>query len=256
MDAPWGTGLEFDGVDDRLAADGVAAAGPAAHGFAFGAWVRPRSVHCGAVLAFHAANGDERSRILVWIDTLAYSDHLIGLQRGLHHDADLWYHVLVSIDEDGDGVLYVNGQPEKTSNRRQARPQRRSSALAQSCTVRLIRWSYTTARSRPPRSMPFTPTPLWMIGGRSDFVNVELSVPAELDGLYQLNLRPADVFSNSARRANWPAWTGEIDTRAPLVDISAAEKVSRLSIKTTYTCRAQDFNLYVRRDPNDGFPPL
>ena len=74
------------------------------------------------------------------------------------------------------------------------------------------------------------------------------SVPAGLEGIYQINLRGYDVFGNRAEQSTWDHWQGEIDTRAPQVDITAQLLGSGASARTVYTCQAEDFNL-----TEDGF---
>ncbi|MCD6285452.1 MAG: hypothetical protein J7M39_06020, partial [Anaerolineae bacterium] len=82
----------------------------------------------------------------------------------------------------------------------------------------------------------------------------QLKVPTSLEGLYVVGLHPSDVFSNTPG-SDWEVWNGEIDTRAPRVETIVEEETSYLSIKTTYTCRARDFNLVNTSEehPEDNF---
>ncbi len=68
-------------------------------------------------------------------------------------------------------------------------------------------------------------------------------VPTGLDGIYRILLRGRDMFDNRAAQSTWSSWQGEIDTRAPQLDITARLDGSGPSARTTYTCLAQDFTL-------------
>ncbi len=69
-------------------------------------------------------------------------------------------------------------------------------------------------------------------------------VPAGMEGIYQIDLRGRDSLGNrNARRANWPQWQGEIDTRVPRVDAGYAPYGEGPTARTAYTCTVEDLNL-------------
>jgi hypothetical protein len=68
-------------------------------------------------------------------------------------------------------------------------------------------------------------------------------VPAELEGIYQIDLCGNDVFDNrNDNQSTWNHWRGEIDTLAPRVAISYTLHGYPETI-TRYYCWAEDFNL-------------
>jgi hypothetical protein len=68
-------------------------------------------------------------------------------------------------------------------------------------------------------------------------------VPADLEGIYQIDLRGNDVFGNrNDNQSTWNHWRGEIDTLAPRVAISYTLRGHPNTI-TRYYCRAEDLNL-------------
>ncbi len=74
-------------------------------------------------------------------------------------------------------------------------------------------------------------------------------IPADLDGIYQIDLRGNDVFDNrNDNQSTWNHWRGEIDTLAPRVAITVTLRGAGASAETTYDCWAKDFNLV-----EDGF---
>ncbi len=74
------------------------------------------------------------------------------------------------------------------------------------------------------------------------------TVPADMEGVYQIVLRGRDMFNNMTPQSSWGQWQGEIDTTAPRVNITAELAGSGPSERTIYTCQAEDFNLV-----EDGF---
>jgi hypothetical protein len=71
------------------------------------------------------------------------------------------------------------------------------------------------------------------------------AVPSNLDGVYQIDLRSLDVLGNlNQYRSTWNAWRGEIDTRAPVVEVYRGDFDGN---KKQVLCEARDFNL-VRSD--------
>jgi subtilisin-like proprotein convertase family protein len=82
------------------------------------------------------------------------------------------------------------------------------------------------------------------------------TVPAGMDGVYQIELRATDVLDNQSDESTWNAWRTPIDTRAPLGDLDVVVDGDGLStVRTTYRCWAQDFDLYERADVSDPTPP-
>ena len=70
------------------------------------------------------------------------------------------------------------------------------------------------------------------------------TVPADLEGLYQIDARGVDVVGNrNASRSTWNQWRGEIDTLAPRVWLDIAFTGFGSSAQTTYHVRAEDFSL-------------
>ncbi|MGD8856429.1 MAG: hypothetical protein PVG33_08895, partial [Chloroflexota bacterium] len=69
-------------------------------------------------------------------------------------------------------------------------------------------------------------------------------VPADLEGLYQIDLTATDVLGNrNDFRETWNHWRGEIDTRAPRVDITVSFSGNGSTAQTTYSGSAEDANL-------------
>ncbi|MFZ0547188.1 MAG: LamG-like jellyroll fold domain-containing protein, partial [Candidatus Promineifilaceae bacterium] len=74
------------------------------------------------------------------------------------------------------------------------------------------------------------------------------TVPAGLEGLYQIDLTAADVQGNRNDNPNtWPKWRGEIDTLAPRVAMTVTYSGSGSSAQTHYEGLVQDANLSVNR---------
>ncbi len=268
QDAIWGTGLSFDGVDDYLTADGISAAITDTHGLAFGGWFYPTR-NTVALLAFNDSGGGNRNmlRYDYRYATTEYRFHYADGSVNVYSDEmppNQWYHVFVSIAENGAGVLYVNGQTAAT---------------------------FTTS-VRPDPDGRFSIGQEWDGGAASDFFHGYMdevrvydralspsevretyaasslansgvgmldstwayTLPATLDGLYQINIRPQDVYENAAPSNQWPVWNGQIDTAGPEVDLQVVEnsdqstEVNGLPVfnpTTTYTCWARDFNLVI-----------
>jgi hypothetical protein len=67
-----------------------------------------------------------------------------------------------------------------------------------------------------------------------------LPVPAGLENYYSIQVRATDQLGNRQDNlADWDAWHGEIDTRAPTVQIAAVPQ----NMGSRVACSAQDFNL-------------
>jgi subtilisin-like proprotein convertase family protein len=74
------------------------------------------------------------------------------------------------------------------------------------------------------------------------------TVPALMEGFYEIYLRGTDVLDNrNDRQSTWIAWQGGIDTQAPLVDASVLYNVMGIIPDLTHysdvTCLARDLNL-------------
>lgn len=65
-----------------------------------------------------------------------------------------------------------------------------------------------------------------------------------VEDYYQIDARPGDVVGNYAtRRADWPIWQGEIDTRAPLLNLEVSYEGFGSSARTIYSADVTDLNL-------------
>jgi subtilisin-like proprotein convertase family protein len=260
----WGAAVAFSGdfntSDDYLTADGITAAFSGTAGLSFGGWVYP-DYNPGnrAFLAFNTADGGLRNQIVHDDYTLKYMDGEVEVPIG--HAWDRWAYVMVTIDADGKGAAYLDGElkAEFTTSIRPD-PEGRFSIGQE--------WDGDTpsqffnghvdevfifSRALSPAEVRSVYADAGLDASGQGVLSTgwRYIVPGGLDGLYQLNLRPYDVFGNSARRTDWPAWTGEIDTAAPAVALTIAEKsettdaggLNVFNTWTTYTCWARDFNL-------------
>ncbi len=259
----WGAAVTFDNEDDYLAADHIAAAISDTNGLAFGAWVYP-TPSMGAVLAFDAADNTDRNQIrysggFYYVD----ADGPHYGPPGIGHDENQWHYVMVSIPEDGQGTLYVNGEPFITFET-DSRPdpngyfsigmQRGGSGNTDffGGLIDEVR-VHDRALSASEITQVYADAMLDAAGSGVTQTDWNFTIPEGLDGLYQINLRPGDIHENSAPNDQWPVWNGMIDTRAPLVELTIVENEETydlagqnvFSAKTTYTCWAQDFNLAV-----------
>jgi len=257
----WGTALSFDASEDQyLSADAVSAAITDTRGFAFGGWVYPTDEIVG-IMVFEDASGNLRNQIrysggFVYRDP--DTDNVWGSPiSGENH----WYHIMVSIDEAGNGFMYVNGQIDKTFHTT-SRPDPNghfrigygwdnSSRDFLNGRIDEVR-VYDRALSAAEIHQIYANTTLDASGSGVAQTNWNATIPEGLDGLYQINLKPGDIYSNSAPSNQWPVWKGMIDTRGPDVELTIVEKREEIAdlagqpifnIATTYTCWAQDFNL-------------
>jgi len=260
VDTPWGTGVGFDGEDDYLKADFVAQTLTDTHGFSFGGWMRafPYYVnqHHYGVLAFNTSQGHDRNQIRY--DSLNenyyYYDNDVSAVASWSGADGGWHHVMVSIDEAGHGALYKDGALQATFDT-SVRPDPAGTFSIGK------RWDDTPQREHFYGQLDeivvydraLTPEEVHALydgaalnhsGDGVLSATWAYTVPEGLEGPYQINLRPVDVFDNSAVRADWPVWDGEIDTLAPRVELSADEH----DFRTTYTCWARDVNLVWRSE--------
>jgi hypothetical protein len=260
----WGTALSLDGTDDYVVADFVSENITDTQGFSFGAWVYPNyNPDNGVLLAFNAADGGNRNQI--YHDDYGFRYYDGDVTTPSAYVWKRWAHVMVTIDEDGNGVLYVDAVAEETfTTSVRPDPNGRFSigqewdgdvtsqffdGMIDEVTV------YDRALTAEDVQVVYADAALSDSGNGVISTTWAYTVPNTLDGVYQLNLRPGDVFSNTGERSDWPAWNGEIDTAAPRVEATAEEYESYLSVKTTYTCRARDFNLIQSSEdhPADNF---
>lgn len=70
-------------------------------------------------------------------------------------------------------------------------------------------------------------------------------LPADLEGLYQIDIRSQDVTGNrnDDERSHWRQWRGVIDTAAPRVTLLATLDGLNATVQTTYQINAEDFQL-------------
>ncbi|MFN8439236.1 MAG: LamG domain-containing protein [Caldilineaceae bacterium] len=108
--------LDFDGVNDYLAADTLAQAAAENSALTFGAWVKPDSINgVSAVMGFNKANGGFGNLLLLQADGSnhfkpVYYDPVVGSVIGSSFQMGGWFHVAVTIDSSNNGTLYVNSQ--------------------------------------------------------------------------------------------------------------------------------------------------
>ncbi len=267
QDGVWGSALSFGGdydtANDYVTADSVAAAFTDTMGLSFGAWVRPEyNPGNRAVLAFDAADGSQRNQIVHDDHHLWYRDGTTNVDVGVAHQE--WVHVLVTIDEDGRGMAYLNGEPAQDEPFTTAvrpdpeghfsvgqawdgdTPSHFFSGLVDEVRV------YSRALSPAEVHTVYAEAELGDAGSGVLDTTWAYTLPATLDGLYEINVRPEDIYGNSAPADARSVWTGAIDTRPPEVDLQVVEETEELAevagrpvfqATTTYTCWARDFNL-------------
>ena len=74
-------------------------------------------------------------------------------------------------------------------------------------------------------------------------------VPAEVEGVYEIDLRGTDVLGNrNDDTSTWQAWQGEIDNFVPRAALTITYRGAGHAAQTVYEGRAEDFNL-----TEDGF---
>ena len=88
------------------------------------------------------------------------------------------------------------------------------------------------------------PTALAQSGGGVLDTTWSYQVPADMEGIYQIDLRGTDVLNNvNDDRSTWNVWRGEIDTAAPRVSFDVEFVGVGSSARTIYRVWAADFNL-------------
>jgi len=111
----YGNGLLFDGADDYVYNDSVSQY-LTGDMLTFGAWVSPTiGGGRGAILVFNTDGGGNRNTLLFdgSTDRFLYRDDGVGSVTSQHaFTRTMWYHVMVVIDPDDNGTLYVNGEAE------------------------------------------------------------------------------------------------------------------------------------------------
>ncbi len=268
----WGTGLtlndDYNSADNYLSADGVAAAYTDTQGLSFGGWILPDYNPGRVFLAFDTAAGSRRNQIFYDSYSLKYRDSGQTVTIGSFQDE--WGFVMVTIDVDGNGAAYLNGQ-RKAAFSTADRPDPAGhftigaewdgSAYTGQIDAAIDEVAvYNRVLTPAEVHALYAETSLSAAGEGVLTADWTHTVSDTLDGLYQINLMGADVYQNAQSRDQWWSWTGEIDTRGPLVSLEVDEEVQEIAdfadrpifkATTTYTCWAQDFNL-ILASPDDA----
>src|SRR5690606_35771304 len=88
------------------------------------------------------------------------------------------------------------------------------------------------------------PTALAQSGGGVLDTTWSYQVPADMEGICQIDLRGTDVLNNvNDDRSTWNVWRGEIDTAAPRVSFDVEFVGVGSNARTIYRVWAADFNL-------------
>jgi PKD repeat protein len=271
----WGNALwigqDYNYADEYLSADEITAAFSETNELSFGAWVNPDyNPNNRAILAFNTADGDLRNQIVQTADgayRIRYMDGEVTVD--ISYLWDTWAFVMVTIDADGNGVAYLNGEQKATfttsvrpdPNGRFSIGQEWDGDTPSQFYDGLIDEVYIFNRALAPNEVYglFADAVPAAFGSGVIDTTWAYTLPASLDGLYEINIRPADIFTNSAPRDQWPVWMGEIDNRGPETSLTIVEDeefidaglVNLFKVETTYTCWARDFNL-VGESPTDA----
>jgi type II secretory pathway pseudopilin PulG/subtilisin-like proprotein convertase family protein len=268
--APWGYGVEFDGVDDYLPADFATQNMTGTHGFSFGAWISVGERPAGpgwdtphAILAFNDASGGDLNQLLYdsYNENYYYHDGSVNVGVPHHYPDDGWFHVMVTIDGAGNGTMYVDGVAESHFHT-DVRPDPNGTfTIGQDWEGGNARYPfkgrideitlYNRALAPEEALLRYGEAELADSGEGVLATTWTMTVPEGLDGLYQINLLPVDTAGNPGGRSDWDKWTGVIDTHAPEAQVTAEELVSYLSYKTRYTCMGRDFDLVIDSDNPD-----
>lgn len=269
----WGKALEFDGVDDYLPADFVTQNITGTQGFSFGAMISVGERAPGpgwdinhAILAFDDASSGDRNQL--FYDSVNeqyyYRDGTQMVYASKHYPDDGWFHLMVTVDGEGNGTLYMDGEPQESFHTTIHPDPLGKFSIGQ-------QWDGSSAsdhfkgyideitiynRVLTPEEVRIHYGDAVLSDSGAGVISATwtYTVPQGLDGLYQINLLPVDVLGNPAGQIDWARWTGLIDTRAPDLEIEAKEIVSYLSYKTQYTCLGRDFDLVVDvEDPDYDF---
>jgi subtilisin-like proprotein convertase family protein/type II secretory pathway pseudopilin PulG len=274
----WGTSLLINAnsssSENYLTADAVSTAYTDSLGLSFGAWVYPNyNSQNSRILAFDTANGADRNQIIHNEYWLKYGD---GSQTIIiAHTSEKWIFVMVTIDTTGNGTIYLNGAPiDNFTTTVRPDPDGFFTIGAQKNTDGdyddFFRGNIDEAmvynRVLAPSEVMglYAEAELSAAGQGVLTADWTHTVSDTFDGLYQIDIFPGDIYSNTAPRSEWWAWTGEIDTRGPRVDLQIEEKSEQIgsagnaktyNVTTDYTCWAQDFNLvlYSEQDPSLNF---
>lgn len=106
---------------------------------------------------------------------------------------------------------------------------------------------------------PITPTQTWQsatlaASGPGVFNTTwTYTVPAGLEGFYQIDARGADVADNrNEDQSAWGQWAGEVDTLAPRLAVTATHLGAGSTVRTRYRLVATDLNL---TEASLQFPP-
>jgi len=115
--AGFNTALNFDGVDDYVAANSLTDDLDGAAAFSYAAWVYPQAQSgYGTIIGFNTSTGDNRNLAGFSPDSrFYYWDPVSGNTSSANtFVTDRWYHVAVVVDGSDSGILYVNGVSEAT----------------------------------------------------------------------------------------------------------------------------------------------
>jgi len=265
----WGRAVRFDGSTYLRSTSAASRAGNAST-LSFGAWVYPTGE--GTILAFGDADGHIRNAIRYSNNRFWYVDPDVGVYTEEKFPADQWYRVMVTIDEDGKARIYVNGE-QKT--------------ICYPPVDILCSWEEATTAYRPDPdgaliigAQPNGDSVSDQFNGIIDEVTIyrrvldmlemvpyyseavpstsgpgvisttwTYTIPQGVEGIYNLYLRPYDVFDN-APFFQQPEWQGVfIDRRPPRAKIKAREDLGKDEVTgfhvqvTDYHCQAWDFNI-------------
>ncbi len=84
-------------------------------------------------------------------------------------------------------------------------------------------------------------------GGTPLDVTWSFPVPAELEGVYQIDMRGVDSLGNRTEsRGAWPQFRGYVDTRHPTFDLSVSYTGNGSAAQTRYTAEIRDRNLVAK----------
>jgi hypothetical protein len=115
------TSMRFDGVDDRVTADGLTTITSWPNGYSLEAWVTTATTTQEAhIMAFNSNTGGNRMAIFRDEPTDKFKFHeceastcAVATSTTTPQIGSV-YHVVVTVDGSNNGVLYVNGKPEAT----------------------------------------------------------------------------------------------------------------------------------------------